>query len=80
VVLKRINALQRQRNAYYQVAKAKLMKPSLCTKASWLVFQAKIMNNNPTWIEWQLIVAHAHHGEKKPYWEAMDINLSLQNL
>jgi len=56
------------------------VKPSLCTKASWLVFQAKIMNNNPTWNEWQLIVAHARHGEKKPYWEAMDINLSLQNL
>lgn len=56
------------------------MKPSLCTKASWLVFQAKIMNNNPTWNEWQIIVAHARHGEKNPYWEAMDINLSLQNL
>jgi hypothetical protein len=23
---------------------------------------------------------HAHHGEKKTHWEAMDINLSLQNL
>jgi hypothetical protein len=48
VVLKQINPSQRQRSAYCQVAKAKLVKPSFCTKASWLVFQAKIMNNNPT--------------------------------